>query len=184
MPYFQNSYKFDSDLKAYIIAVSLGSYDDVYDDWDPSPFKKRDIEDEFSDFITDSALDIPLRYNIAIKLHLPESIRNDKKEVLLKKAYTNHFRFLLGRLYRHKKKLREKLMAYSSLALLFLLLAYSRPIWTEHLALEIIREGVFVGGWVFLWEVFTLLFITFCEEKIHENHLNRLLHARIEFLYK
>lgn len=53
-------------------------------------------------------------------------------------------------------------MAYSSLALLFLLLAYSRPIWTEHLALEIIREGVFVGGWVFLWEVFTLLFITTC----------------------
>lgn len=183
-PYFQNSYRFDDKLGAYVIAVSLDSYNDVYDDWDPSPFKKRDIEDEFSDFVSDSALDIPLKYDIAIKLHLPESIKDEKKEDLLKKAYRNHFKFLIGRLYRHKKKLREKLMAYSSLAILFLLIAYTRPMWSENIILEVLREGIFVGGWVFLWEVFTLLFITFREEKHNESHLNRLLHANIEFFYK
>ena len=53
--FFQKLYKFDKKSKTYLIEVSLDDYDDVFDDWDPSPFKKRDIEDEFSDFILDSS---------------------------------------------------------------------------------------------------------------------------------
>ncbi|NLZ94166.1 MAG: hypothetical protein GX922_09205, partial [Firmicutes bacterium] len=58
--YFQNLYKFEAKNQHYLIEVSLDDYDDVYDSWDPSPFKRRDIEDEFHDYIFNSSEDIPL----------------------------------------------------------------------------------------------------------------------------
>ena len=45
-----NSYRKDKESGRVIIPISLDKYDDVFDDWDPSPFKLRDIEDEFLGF--------------------------------------------------------------------------------------------------------------------------------------
>lgn len=57
--YFQKLYKYEKETEHYLIEVSLDDYGDVYDNWDPSPFKQRDIEDEFHDFIFNSSEDIP-----------------------------------------------------------------------------------------------------------------------------
>ena len=53
--YFQNLYNFEVESNKYLIKVSLRDYNDIYDDWDPSPFKRRDIEDEFNDFVFNSS---------------------------------------------------------------------------------------------------------------------------------
>ena len=45
-----NTYRKDPTSGRVIIQISLDDYDDVFDDWDSSPFKMRDIEDEFLDF--------------------------------------------------------------------------------------------------------------------------------------
>lgn len=74
--YYQEAYRYDGDEKAYVIEVSLDSYDDIYDEWDPSPFKKRDIEDEFDDFIRDSSSDIPIKFKLIIELFLPSVEKN------------------------------------------------------------------------------------------------------------
>ena len=38
-------YSYDKKNNAYKIEISLDKYEDIYNEWDPTPFKKRDIED-------------------------------------------------------------------------------------------------------------------------------------------
>lgn len=181
--YYQEAYRYDDNDKAYIIDVSLDSYDDIYDEWDPSPFKKRDIEDEFDDFIRDSSSDIPIKYKLIIELFLPESERNTMKEKLLLQAYDNFYRFNLRRAKKEKQALRKKAVNYLILALSFLFIGYFYEPLEESIFLKVFKEGIFIGGWVFLWEVFTVLFITLNTHMKAIKTIERLIHAKIIFIY-
>ncbi|MCR3922679.1 MAG: hypothetical protein NUK65_09220, partial [Firmicutes bacterium] len=122
--YFQNIYKFEDKSKHYLIDVSLDDYDDVYDNWDPSPFKRRDIEDEFHDFILNSSEDIPLNFDLTIILYLPSSKRDTHKESARISAYQNYYNYALARLNKGKKSLQRKIISSLLFAALFLSVGY------------------------------------------------------------
>lgn len=181
--YYQEAYRYDGNEKAYIIEVSLDSYDDIYDEWDPSPFKKRDIEDEFDDFIRDSSSDIPIKFKLIIELFLPSDEKNELKEKLLLQAYDNFYRFNLRRAKKEKQALQKKAINYLVLALIFLFFGYFYEPLEANIFLKVFKEGIFIGGWVFLWEVFTVLFITMTTQRKAINTIERLIHAKIVFIY-
>ena len=181
--FFQRLYKFDKESKTYLIEVSLDDYDDVYDDWDPSPFKKRDIEDEFSDFILDSSVDIPMDYEITLVLYLPKCKKDDRKEPILVSAFCNYYEYAI---YRHKRantSLNKKTIFYLSFSLLLLSIGYFFSWETESVMFNVVHEGIFVGGWVFLWEFFTNIFITKRELYKQCKLYKRLLLSEIRFEY-
>jgi hypothetical protein len=182
--YYQEVYRIDNDQKSYIIDVSLDSYDDVYDEWDPSPFKKRDIEDEFDDFIRDSSSDIPLKYGLVIELYLPSNVNDPKKERILKEAYDNFYRFQYNRAKKLQQEIIQKVMNNLILAIMFLFFGYFSYPQGENIVLLIIKEGIFIGGWVFLWEVFTLLFGTLKDHNKQIKIISRLINASIRFIYR
>lgn len=182
--YYQEAYQFDEKEKAYHIEVSLDAYEDVYDEWDPSPFKKRDIEDEFDDFIMDSSSDIPPRFNLMIDLYLPSEMKNPIKEKLLIEAYDNYYRFKYKRALKARQSLSKKVIVNFVLALVFLFIGYFYEPGLNSIFLMIIKEGLFIGGWVFLWEVFTLIFITLVEGNRALRAIHRLVNAKIRFHYK
>lgn len=182
--YYQEAYRYDKDFVSYIIDVSLDSYDDVYDEWDPSPFKKRDIEDEFDDFIRDSSSDIPLKFGLIIELHLPVDVNNPSKEKMLREAYDNFYTFKLRRAQKMKQDIVRKVFNNLFLALIFLFFGYFSYPRGENIVFLILKEGIFIGGWVFLWEVFTLLFVTLKEHNREIKLIERLIKATIRFIYK
>ncbi|MBE0449364.1 MAG: hypothetical protein IBX70_00830 [Clostridia bacterium] len=51
------------------------------------------------------------------------------------------------------------------------------------IVVSVLKEGIFIGGWVFLWEVFTLIFITLGEERKVSKIIKRLLDTEICFIY-
>jgi hypothetical protein len=181
--YFKKLYNFDKASNSYFIDVSLDNYDDIYDDWDPSPFKKRDIEEEFNDFIVDSSEDIPLKYKISIILHLPQSRRDENKEIALKSAYQNYYGYALERLKKSMSDLYRKIAVYLLLSLLFLTVGYFFFKEDQSVILKVLHEGIFIGGWVFLWEFFTDIFIK--RKKIVEEYkiYERLYGAELQFIY-
>jgi hypothetical protein len=181
--YFQNLYKYDPISNTYAIEVSLDDYNDVYDDWDPSPFKKRDIEDEFNDFIVISSEDIPIKHRIKIVLYLPNSKKDEKKESTLKSAYQNYYNFAMHRLSKDKSNLNKKNSVYLILSLLFLSFGYLFIKSDQNIFLNVLQEGIFIGGWVFLWEFFTNTFIS-KRDLVREYKLyQRLFDADIQFTY-
>ena len=181
--YFQKLYNYDEENKKYLIEVSLDDYDDVYDDWDPSPFKKRDIEDEFNDFIVNSSEDIPLMYDISIVLYLPESKKDVRKESALISAYKNYYNYAMERFNKDKLNLHQKTISYLFLSLLLLSIGYFFFIGDKNIFLKVLHEGIFIGGWVFLWEFFTNIFITTRDIQNEYKLYKRLYHSEIRFIY-
>ncbi len=180
--FYQDLYRYDESDGTYIVEVSLDEYEDVYDEWDPSPFKKRDIEDEFDDFIWDSANDIPLKFKIKIVLYLPKAQKNDVKEKALREAYDNFYSFRLIRAYKTQKNIQKKILTYLMMSLTFLYIGYFYSA-ESGIVMSVLKEGIFIGGWVFLWEVFTLIFITLGEERKVSKIVKRLLDSKICFIY-
>ena len=122
--FYQEVYKYDSKHNSYQIDVLLDAYEDVYDEWDASPFKRRDIEDEFDDFITDSSSDIPLKYGVSINLFLPKNVYDERKERLLIEAYENFYQFKLKRALKVRQNMNRKILNYLVLAIIFLFVGY------------------------------------------------------------
>lgn len=182
--YFQKIYKFNEKSKTYQIEVSLDDYDDIYDDWDPSPFKKRDIEDEFNDFVVNSSEDIPLNYNISILLYLPQDKRNPNKEIALISAYRNFYDYAIERLNKSKTNLHKRTASSFFLSMLFLSIGYFFRSENSNLLLDVLNEGIFIGGWVFLWEFFTKMFITKREVQNEYMVYKRLYNSEILFVYQ
>ena len=181
--FFQKLYKFDEESKAYLIEVSLDNYDDVYDDWDPSPFKKRDIEDEFNDFIVNSSEDIPLNFHTSIVLYLPVSRKDEKKEAALISAYHNYYGYALERLSKAQYSLHKKNVLYLFLSIVLLSIGYFYFRGEQNIFFKVLHEGIFIGGWVFLWEFFTNTFITTREIQLEYKLYKRLLQSEIKFIY-
>lgn len=181
--YFQKIYEFEKLSKTYLIEVSLDNYDDIYDDWDPSPFKKRDIEDEFNDFIVNSSEDIPLKYNISIVLYLPISKKDIKKEAALISAYQNYYNYAIERLQKAKNSFNQKTISYLILSILLLTTGYFFFKGDQSLVYKVLHEGVFIGGWVFLWEFFTNIFIKTRELRSEYKLYKRLYQSQIRFVY-
>ncbi len=181
--YYQTLYRFDDQSGAYLIEVSLDDYDEVYDDWDPSPFKKRDIEDEFNDFIVDSSGDIPLRMDVQIVLHLPEGKRSAEKETILVSAYRYFYGYIVQRMRKDLDNQRVKAFSYLFFSLIFMSIGYFFTVEGRSMFLTVLHEGILIGGWVFLWEFITTLFIS-GRDKVKEFKLfQRLLNADVKFVY-
>lgn len=179
----QKQYKFDEKNNMYLIEVSLDDYDDVYDEWDPAPFKKRFIQEEFDDFIIESADDIPEKYKLGIVLYIPMQKKDIEKEKALVAAYRNYYSYVVEKAEVKQFKLRKKSIKYFILALLFLGTGYLFQSAYENVILNIIEEGVFIGGWVFLWEFFTDIFMTRRELKFKYKLKKRLYETEIQFQY-
>jgi hypothetical protein len=146
--YFQKLYVYDDKSESYLIQVSLDDYNDVYNDWDPSPFKKRDIEKEFNDFIEESSKDIPLKHNVTIVLFLLVNKKDSAKEAAIVSAYRNFYNYAVEKQRREIISLHKKNIYYLVASLLFLSIGYFFK-GGQSVLIQVIHEGIFVGGWVF-----------------------------------
>lgn len=179
----QKQYIYEKDSNAYLIEISLDDYDDVYDEWDPAPFKKRFIEEEFDDFIVSSSEDIPMKYNLNIVLYLPENKKDRNKETAVDSAYRNYYGYMIEKINKNKIKLRKRTVFYFVLATLFLSPVFFFQYETANIVFNVIKEGILIGGWVFLWEFFTNLFIKSREINNQDKLYRRLYQSEIRFIY-
>lgn len=175
-------YKFDKENQAYVISVALDDYNDVFDDWDPSPFKLRDIEDEFLDFLWDSVEDIPRKYSLIFELSIPATLKNESKEKQLKSALEHQFDYMISRNVRKRRHENLEAVKYFIFAIIFFLFAYLNPFDSDLLITRIVGEGIFIGGWVFMWEVISNLFIESRELNEEKSIVKRFRSATIRFV--
>ncbi len=180
----QKQYKFEKEGNAHLIEVSLDDYDDVYDEWDPAPFKRRFIEEGFDDFIVSSSEDIPLKYNLSIVLYIPENKKDLNKEAAVDSAYKNYYGYMIEKIKKSNIKLRKRTISYFVLAAIFLSPGYFFQFETANVVYNVLKEGILIGGWVFLWEFFTNLFIKSREINSMYKIYKRLYFSEIRFIYE
>ncbi len=182
--YLRQIYKQNPETEAYIIEVSLDSYNEVFNGWDPSPIKKRDIEPDLLRFIEQCAYDIPLKYNVELTFYIPKEQYNENKELLTKDAILNNFHFIVHFTRRKLALNSKRILVYIILSFIFLSLGY---LFKQHVRYDIILtaliEGLFIGGWVFLWEAFSLSLFSNQEIRGRLKRYERFIYSEINFQY-
>jgi len=182
--FLKKVYSNDEMSGAYIIEVSLNKYTEVFNEWDPAPFKLRDLDPDLLFYMEECAADIPLKYPVILDFYLPEEKFDHKKEEVIITGMENYFSFNINiiskKLFQtNRKALFDAVIGFSFLAGAWIL----EPVVVKRAFLKILLEGLFIGGWVFLWEAFYTFFFENSAVYQKRKQYRRFLKASIRFKY-
>lgn len=181
----KNIYKFDEKKQEYVIDISINHYQELFNDWDASPTWKKDLDPGLIVYLEASSFDIPKKNSISINFSLPLDKKDQNKENRALKGINNHF---ITSLYFTKLELKynlRKILYFIILGFTFITIAYliQNQI-IVNLGFDILIEGVYIGGWVLLWEAFSLFFFSMHSIRKRKSMYLRFLNSKIFFIYQ
>lgn len=158
---FNEIYSIDQATNLYMIEVALDQYTDIFNSWDPAPFKRREIDPDLETYLEGSCDEIPAKYPIELYFKLPQGKRHEQMEQETKQGLENSFNFKLYVLRKELGKTNTQMVLCILMGFFFLWLGtiLANRFETKML-LSLLAEGLFIGGWVFLWEAVSLFFFT------------------------
>jgi hypothetical protein len=170
---------------AYLVELNLDNYDDLFNSWDGSALDRKELDPELSHFLERASYELPLKDKVELCFYLPEKEKNEKIEADSRATIKNNFRmkqFFIDQNLKHNNK---KTATYIVMGILFLITAYLIPERQDlSLLISLLMEGLFVGGWVFLWEAFSIFFFGSRELKDKKKRYFRYLDSEIVFKYR
>ncbi len=182
--YLKQIYKVNEETNSFLIEVSLDYYNEVFNGWDPSPIKRRDIDPDLLQFIEQCAFDIPLKYLVELRFYLPKDKYNAKKEELTEAGIKNNFKFIIHFIKRNLAENRKKIFIYIIMSLILLSIGY---ITKQQVPVDVFtttfEEIFFIGGWVFLWEAFSIFSFSSQQTRVRLKRYTRFLDTPIHFYY-
>ena len=181
--YLKSIYKFDESRNTYILEISIESYGELFNAWDASPIRKKDIDPELAEYLNQVGVDIPLKDKIDIVFLLPKSKKNETYENKSKKGFQNYFNANIHFTNQKVKTNLKKIFSYLMISFMFITVAYILNSNNLTLSFDIMQEGLFIGGWVFMWEAFQLFFFNTSEIIGRKKRYQRFATTTIHFEY-
>lgn len=182
---FQDFYKRNQETKAYILEISLENYAQLFNGWDASPIRKRNLDPELIFFLEQVGSEIPINKKIELYFYLPLSLKDIEKEERSKMGIINNFKVVINYINKSLKKIFQQILTNIIMSTILMIFAYSlRFRVDDNLFFSILIEGLFVGGWFLLWEAFSLFFFTSYEIRERKSIYKRYLNSKIYFVYK
>jgi len=179
---FDEIYKRDESTNRYMIEIALNQYSDIFDEWDPAPFKRRALDPDLELYLKGSSDEIPLRYPVEFRFVIPATARDQKMEEEVQIALKNSLAFKMYFLRKELKKTNIQVVRCILLGFLFLWLGAVFSADYDTGIVSFLAEALVIGGWVFLWEAVSLLFFT--DHEIYDRYrmYKRLKNASVKFL--
>ena len=179
---YQNLYQRNPETNKMTIEISLEDYAELFNGWDPSPIRRKDLEPELMDYLEQSGTEIPMDEEVELCFYLPNDKHDLEKEQKSTLAIKNNFRVVIFFINKRLKRGYRQMITFIILSLIFITSAYViRDLEEIPLLTSIMREGLFIGGWVFLWEAFNIFFFTTHEERSRRKIFYRFLESEIYF---
>ena len=157
---------------------------DIFNGLDPAHFKKRDLDPDLRTYLEDSSIDIPLKNKVILQFNSPKGIQDENKEKRVILGLKTYFQFIKRSFKREISKSYEKILIYiiTSFILLSISFYFTSILPTDFLYITLI-EGLYIGGWVFLWEAIALFVFKNREVSLQYKRYKRLYEAPIRFFY-
>ncbi|HPG43096.1 MAG TPA: hypothetical protein PLJ98_04725 [Acholeplasmataceae bacterium] len=175
-------YRTNTDTNAYLIEVSLEDYSELFNGWDASPVRRKDLEPELLDYLEEAGTEIPIKQSIELVFYLPKDKRDAERDERSITTIQNNFKVVNQMIQKKIERNYRRLLVYVTLSLIFLVAAYLlRNVTTLSLLTNIMIEGFFIGGWFLLWEAFSLFFFDTHEYKIRQKIFKRFIDSKIIF---
>jgi len=177
-------FRWDKKQKAYSIDVLIDYYRDVYNEWDFSPVQKREIDKDLIEFLEDCVKEIPFKAKIIINFHMPSLLRDEEKEARSKKSLENYFIYLIRKIEVEKSRMVGNTLLYFVTGSIFLVSAlFIQKILGSTMIGKILPEGLIIGGWVLLWEIFSIVFFKLKDINFRRKIYRKLLTTKITYVY-
>ena len=182
--YLDQFYTIDEETGDYIVEISIEDYNDIFNNWDSSVYNVRDLDSSLKSFLEACSFDIDLKHNIVLRFVMNSQQKDTESEQKIEKGIRGYFRYYLYFLRKIVNKKRKKAFIYMVVSVILISLTYIFKISMDiNVFRNIILQGLSVGGWVFLWEAFSLLFIQHGDTNKKRKEYKRLLESPIEFRY-
>jgi hypothetical protein len=175
-------YQVDPATGAFLVEVDLDRYEDVFNEWDPAPYKRRDLDPDLLTYLTESSLDIPLRYELSLSFTVPQEVSDLEKEKLVGDGIRNYFAFEARQTRRRLGGIYRTTCAYLVCAVgLLIATTYANRLPARGLILDILTQGVTIGAWVFAWECVSRLLFDHRQVRLDLRRLRRFERAMLCF---
>lgn len=175
-------YRKFEDTDRLMIEVALDNYEDIFNEWDPAPFKRRDIDPDLRTFFEECSDEVSLKHRLAIVFFLPKGEIDMEKQQKCVEGLHNFFRFNKYLAEKEMVRSRKNAVKHLLIGALFLVIA----VLFEHqfekdVLFDILGQGLFIGGWVFAWEAVSTVAFRHSELMYSIREWDRFLDAPIAF---
>ena len=161
---FSEIYTIDQATNLYMIEIALDQYTDIFNKWDPAPFKRREIDPDLVLYLEQCSDEIPARYPIELCFTVLPDKQDSLLEAEVRQGLKNSFIFKLYLIRKSIQKNNAQALLCVLLGFLLLWIAtlFSRRYGDAILPMlpSLLTDGLVIGGWVFVWEAVSLFFFT------------------------
>jgi hypothetical protein len=157
--------------------IALDSYDDIFSDFDPSPYERRLLSDDFLSELRRRHAE-KRKGEFVVNFTLPASLRSEKTEALVRKRIKDYFR---GRLKETSKERRDKLRQGGLRLIVGVAISLSLIIFPQ---LDVVPFLTLVSVliWYVLWSGFEELFEVSSRLKRKQAFYEKFLRAAYNFM--
>lgn len=181
---FTDIYKQDSSTNLYMIEIGLNHYNDIFNQWDPSPFKRREINPDLESYLLRSSDEVPFKKKIELCFMLSQGQRDEEMEQESRLGINNSFAFKIYVFKKEIKQANSRIIYFVFVGLISLGMA---TIYSENSTAVfpyVMFQALVISGWVFLWEAISLMFFKNREFYHRYRTYKRLQDAPIIFIEK
>ncbi len=140
----------------YLVEIKLNEVRQIFNSFDPAPFRDKDLEANAENYIVDSVQELHLDTPVKLILHLPQQTCTEEAISSVPVAIHNYFSY---RADITAKELRftlhqGRIALAIGLVFLFMCIAAQQLIASlekSGLMWSIIEEGFLISGWVAMW---------------------------------
>ncbi len=178
-------YRRNPENQSYIIDVQIDHYNDLFNYLDPSPLRRRDLDQDFIAYLEEASLEIPLKFPLELDIHCAFSEELKEREDRIRQGLYTYFEAILLQRDRRIFLLIRTSLLYLVIGGALLLFSYflSRRL-EENYFNGILIEGSNIGGWVFAWEALDILAFKTAQLRREKKRILRLENGAINFRYQ
>ena len=183
--YLTDVYPFKKSTGTFTIPVVFDRYDNLFKKIDDSPMRRKDLASELTTFLIESADEIPAGFQVEIAIHIQKELADPNQEDNVIKGIRNYFSYVAHRTIQdmaNKKRRAIKYVIFSAtfIAATVLMRSFVPP----GMLVSMVSEGLTIGGWVFLWEAFSINVIYMDDTNPEIQAVTRLCQAPVRFIYE
>lgn len=143
------------------IEVRVKSAQQLFDARDPAPFRERDLDDDFVEYIVSAVREFSISSSLKVVIYVEESESSDLPKDSIREAIRSYFGYRIDLQRGDLKNFMKRAQLYLLIGLVILVgcisLAQSLSLPSPPGPLGILREGIVIFGWVSIWKPIELV---------------------------
>jgi hypothetical protein len=144
-----------------LIEIKLSSIAQLFNSFDPAPFREKELDADAEKYIVDTVDDFPSKTQFRMAIYLPPELASTDQAKKIVPAVHNHFQY---RMLATERRLRNRIKYGRFALLLGLSFLFISLIGGEYLLstsnsviVQLLADALRITGWAAMWEPVTVL---------------------------